>query len=304
MGRLGALCLAALLGLLARPAPAQDLWVTDFEAAKTKAKAEQKTLLLDFTGSDWCIWCKKLKAEVFDLPAFKDAAPKQFVLVELDYPNAKPQDPALKAQNAKLQKQFEIRGYPTILLLDGDGNRFAQTGYQAGGADKYMEHLASLLKARDQMTALKGQVAGATGLDRAKLLDQLVGLYETLGGWDDEITKVGTEIVTLDPDNKAGLKAKYQFKVALDSANALVNQHKYADAIAAFDQALALPGLTPEQQQKTMYLKGACYFYQKDLVTLVALLKKALDVAPNSQMAPMLKQAIERFSKMAQQPAK
>ena len=60
--------------------------MSDFEAAKAKAKAENKLLLVDFTGSDWCVWCKKLKAEVFDQDTFQTAAPEQFVLVELDFP--------------------------------------------------------------------------------------------------------------------------------------------------------------------------------------------------------------------------
>ena len=65
------------------------LWVNEFEKAKQTAATEGKDLLMDFTGSDWCGWCIRLHKEVFDLDAFKTAAPKNFVLVELDYPNDK-----------------------------------------------------------------------------------------------------------------------------------------------------------------------------------------------------------------------
>jgi len=52
-------------------------WTDDLEAAQKTAKAEGKDLLLDFTGSDWCIWCQRLKEEVFDVEAFRADAKKQ-----------------------------------------------------------------------------------------------------------------------------------------------------------------------------------------------------------------------------------
>src|ERR1043165_2271975 len=97
------------------------LWMSDYAAAKAKAKAEKKLMLLDFTGSDWCSWCIKLHQEVFDLDAFKTEAPKKFVLVELDYPNQKVLPPEIKEQNAKLAQEFKIQGYPTIYVVDAEG---------------------------------------------------------------------------------------------------------------------------------------------------------------------------------------
>ena len=76
------------LGLVAT-AFAGDGWLTDFEAAKAKAKAENKPMLLDFTGSDWCGWCVKLDKEVFSKAAFKDYADAELVLVEIDFPRNK-----------------------------------------------------------------------------------------------------------------------------------------------------------------------------------------------------------------------
>ena len=68
---------------------AGDGWLTDFEAAQAAAKSSGKYMLVDFTGSDWCGWCIKLKDEVFSKDHFKTEAPKNFVLVELDFPRAK-----------------------------------------------------------------------------------------------------------------------------------------------------------------------------------------------------------------------
>ena len=132
--------------LLPALALAGEGWETDFEKAKAKAKQEGKFLLLDFSGSDWCHWCVKLDQEVFSQPAFKEYAAKQLVPVLLDFPMRKELPAALKAQNTALQKKYQIRGYPTVVLLDPDGKKVAQTGYKRGGAAKYVEHLEELLK--------------------------------------------------------------------------------------------------------------------------------------------------------------
>ncbi|CAA6676573.1 MULTISPECIES: thioredoxin family protein [unclassified Lentimonas] len=130
---------------LAATAFASDGWMTDFDAAKAKAKAEDKPMLLDFTGSDWCGWCIKLDKEVFGEAAFKEYASSELVLVELDFPRGKEQSAELKAQNEKLAKQYGIRGFPTILVLSPDGELIEQTGYQRGGAEAYVEHIKGIV---------------------------------------------------------------------------------------------------------------------------------------------------------------
>ena len=119
--------------------------MTDFEAAKVKAKAENKPMLLDFTGSDWCGWCIKLDKEVFSEAAFKDYAAAELVLVELDFPRTKEQSAELKAQNEALAKQYGVRGFPTILVLSPDGTLIEKTGYQRGGPEAYVEHIKGIL---------------------------------------------------------------------------------------------------------------------------------------------------------------
>jgi protein disulfide-isomerase len=120
-------------------------WLTDYETALKKAKDLNRPILLDFTGSDWCGGCIKLKKEVFDTPEFKKYASENLILVELDFPMRKPQPPALKSQNRKLQAQFSIQGYPTIVLLDTTGKEIGRTGYRPGGGASYVKHLQELL---------------------------------------------------------------------------------------------------------------------------------------------------------------
>ena len=102
-------------------------------------------MLLDFTGSDWCIWCLKLNKEVFDKSDFKDYARKNLILVEVDFPRNKRQSRSLENQNADLASKYGIRGYPTIVILAPDGTLVAKTGYKRGGAEKYIAHLEKLI---------------------------------------------------------------------------------------------------------------------------------------------------------------
>ena len=119
--------------------------MTDFDAAKAKAAAENKPLLVDFTGSDWCGWCIKLKEEVFSQPAFQEYAEDELVLVELDFPQGKPQSAELKEQNASLARQYGIRGFPTILILSPEGELIEKTGYRRGGAEQYVDHIQAIV---------------------------------------------------------------------------------------------------------------------------------------------------------------
>jgi thioredoxin-related protein len=130
----------------AAPPAAVFKWETDFELAKKRAKTEKKAMLLDFTGSDWCGWCIRLKKEVFITPEFEKYAKDKLVLVEVDFPRKTQLPKEEKEQNDKLSQEYKIGGYPTIILLNSRGREVARTGYQEGGPDKYIEHLKELLK--------------------------------------------------------------------------------------------------------------------------------------------------------------
>ena len=126
---------------------AEATWLTDLPKAEAQAKSENKILLLDFTGSDWCSWCIKFKKEVLDTPAFQAYAAKNVVLVELDYPNKKVQSADLKKANATLKDQYKIEGYPTLVVLDKDGREIGrQVGYSEGGPEAFIAKLAAFKK--------------------------------------------------------------------------------------------------------------------------------------------------------------
>ena len=132
-------------GVWASTVRADDAWGTDFDAAKQAAAERKVPILVNFTGSDWCPWCVRLDREVFSQDAFKDFAKTNLVLFVADFPQDKPQSDTVVAQNQKLEAQYRVEGFPTILLLDASGGELARTGYRPGGADAYVDHLRSLI---------------------------------------------------------------------------------------------------------------------------------------------------------------
>jgi protein disulfide-isomerase len=123
-------------------------WTTDYKAALTQAKSQKKLVLLDFTGSDWCGYCKLLDKEVFTQQSFKDFANANYVMVTVDFPQQKQLPDDLKQQNDALNKQFGIEGFPTLIVLDADGKELGrEVGYNPGsGADAVIAKLKSFNK--------------------------------------------------------------------------------------------------------------------------------------------------------------
>jgi thioredoxin-related protein len=290
--------------LAAGEAPAEDsLWMTDFEAAKAKAKAEKKLLFLDFTGSDWCGWCIALHKEVLDLPTFKTQAPLKFILVELDYPQQKEQTPALKAQNKKLAEEYKVEGFPTIYITDSEGKPIAKTGYAAGGPEKYMASLNGVVTAHETVVSVRGKLGASTGLNRAKLLDELLTAEEKLGMESEESAKFGAEIIALDVDNKTGFKTKYLIKNMIAESQGLAQAGNFDEAIAVCEKVIALPGVSEEQKQIAYFFEGQCWVGKNNFIKAVACLIKSREADPKSENVAGISKMITRFSELAEAQA-
>jgi protein disulfide-isomerase len=125
--------LVVLCVFAANTAFAAAEWETDYGRALAKAKAENKRVLLDFSGSDWCGPCIELRKRVFSNAGFAAYAAKNLILVEIDFPQRKKQSAELKKQNDKLGKQYGIdeKGFPTVVLLDPSGKVIREfSGYE------------------------------------------------------------------------------------------------------------------------------------------------------------------------------
>jgi len=135
----GVLALAAAGFFMNNSALSQGIkageWTQDYDAAIKFAQNEKLPVLLNFTGSDWCVWCKLMQRNVFTQSEWKQYAKDQVVLVTLDFPQNKSLvTPENAARNNRLQQQFGVQGYPTYIILDSDGKTVL--GKLGAGRDK------------------------------------------------------------------------------------------------------------------------------------------------------------------------
>ena len=140
-----ATCLLPIIVLLLGTAAAfsqEAGWTNDYARAMAQAKAENKAILLDFTGSDWCGPCMKMKQETLDTPQFTAYAQKNLVLVTVDFPERIPQTSSVKIQNEKLNARYQADGFPTYVLIDKSGRELGRhSGYLAGGPAAFIAEL-------------------------------------------------------------------------------------------------------------------------------------------------------------------
>lgn len=131
------------------PSPAKErlkaLWVTDHAGAMLRAREEGRPVLVNFTGSDWCVWCHRIEDQILATEHFLEYAEDHLILLYLDFPRRTALPAALTAQNTRLREQFGVQGYPTLILLDPEGRELGRLGYMAGGPKTFVRELKRLL---------------------------------------------------------------------------------------------------------------------------------------------------------------
>lgn len=129
-------------------------WLVNVEEAYEISSKTNRPILANFTGSDWCGWCKRLKAEVFNKPGFKEWAEDNVVLLELDFPRRMKLPAEQAQQNQSLQQAFSVTGFPTIWVFDlikpAGTNQFqiqayGKTGYVRGGEGVFINDINKMI---------------------------------------------------------------------------------------------------------------------------------------------------------------
>lgn len=292
------MAVAMLMTSITTAQAAHEDWETDFNKAKEIATKEKKDMLVNFSGSDWCGWCIKLDKEVFAHDAFLKEAKKNFVLVVLDFPN-KPENKAkipedLQKLNNKVKTEFAVTGFPSVFLTDSKGVPYAKTGYQAGGPEKYITHLAEKREAAAKVATLLKEAAELKGLKRAKALDAALTTMDpaiAASAYKD----LPAEIIELDKNNKAGLKNKYLIGQKLAAAKLLIRARKLDEANAAYNKIILEMKPTGDNLQQVWLDKGTTYLAKKDKGSAGVCLQAALAAAPAGKQAAMIQSALPRF---------
>jgi thioredoxin-related protein len=139
------LILCAVAGWLAFQANAAE-WLTDLPKALAQAKAEHKQVLMDFTGSDWCPPCKALHKNVLTSEEFETYAKANLILVVVDFPHHGSMTDDQKETNKALAEKYNVDGFPTIIVLDGEGKQLSKDVGYSGEETK--DFIAKLPKAK------------------------------------------------------------------------------------------------------------------------------------------------------------
>lgn len=130
--------------VLAQACAGETEWMTSLPKAQAKAKEEHRLVIMDFTGSDWCPWCIKLRKEVFNTAEFTEYAKTNLVPVEVDFPRSKEQSAEQKKANDALLKKYKIEGFPTVVVLNTEGKRLGELGYDEGGPKPFIAKIEAL----------------------------------------------------------------------------------------------------------------------------------------------------------------
>lgn len=226
------LCAAWALAALV-PAWAAE-WMTDLEAAKAKAAAENKAVLVDFTGSDWCGWCIRLRQQVLDTPAFEQYAKDKFVLMEVDLPQNPKFDPALRARNEQIAQQYAVSGFPTVMVLTPKGE-------VVGGFNGFLPTVQAVSKQLEAALTTSDLLKQAETQQGAQQLDSLVKAYRSLPEkMQANARSLRQRIIALDPQDTTGIGRLQKIedeRAALQDA--LSAAQSTAEAVAVIDKALA-----------------------------------------------------------------
>jgi len=131
------------------PALAEGPWLTSIEEGLAKAKKENKLVMVEFTGSDWCPPCMMMDKEVFSKEEFLVEAQKHYVLVKMDAPK---KDPELRKATQELMKKLKVSAYPTILLYNAEGEEFTRfPGTQNRTVESFIKHLLLEKRRKDML---------------------------------------------------------------------------------------------------------------------------------------------------------
>jgi thioredoxin-related protein len=300
---------AALLGVVAllgvqttAVQAAEEGWLVDFEEAKKLSKETGKPILMEFTGSDWCPPCKALHKAVLSQDVFKTEVPKSYILLKLDNPRDKShQTDAEKKQYPVLAKKYGVRGVPTVMLVDDEGKPFhQQVGFGGDKAEKWVADIVAKSEIRAKRDSALEKAAAASGVEKAKLLDEAINLIDVklaVATYGDVVA----QIIELDEENEAGLKAKYvglqnnvKFEEEMQGVMQASRGAAPEETAGKLGELVAKYKPSGEPLQMALYYQGFFTMRAGDKEKAKVLMEKAVAAAPDSRNSLQIKQIISQ----------
>ena len=267
-----------LTALLAAPSAfSSEGWIPKWSDGLAKGSSDKKDILVVFTGSDWCPPCKALKRNIFAKEAFMTAAPKKFVLVELDFPRRKAQDAETKKVNREVATKFGIRGYPTVLLLDSKGRPYSKVQRPAT-PEAYLKHLDELVQVRVKRDAAFAEASKLEGVDKAKALVKALNMVDA--SFHSFYKDVVDQIAKADPEDKSGFvkaqKLKTQMKTLAQTCMGFARANQRAKSIETINKFITDNKLEGTMKQEAMFMH-LMYSYTTRTIEEVNAVEKIID---------------------------
>lgn len=275
-------------------ATATKSWITDFEAAKTLAEKGRKSIMLLFSGDEWDDnTSKNLKESVLNTDAFIKKAGKKFVLVNLDIPL---DEEGMSEEELDklyvLAATYAIERTPTIVLLDKEGASYGSiTDMQVmTSADELFKSIDAIENNKKKIASLTKKIAVSKGIQKVKYIDEMFEASD-LNGRESMIDYI-REIPELDPSNKTGVLGKYMLYLAYFDVGSYLQNNQPEEAINCFIKVAIIDSLTAEEKQQAYYMAAylSAYTGQGTKDRILDYLKKAIDMAPDSEAADSIRQ--------------
>lgn len=282
---------ALLLTLLAHcshsPANADD-WGTDFEIARKTAQSHDKDLLVYFTSSDGCAWCRVFERLVLDTPDLQKAH-ESFVFVKLNFPFDESLLNSKMIERSRTWKsRWGVTGFPTVVLSDTSGRPFGWfEGHQPDGAEAFYRRLIAARHAKDHRDQLFAEAEHATPSRKAKLLDRALSQLPLDSA---ELTRFyRVEIETVIADSSDAVICNEYRKRLVDNDEEAFQQEiesriweragEYIDvtiAVAVLDEALRENGLSEARRRWLLGRKAIYRWTEGDFAEAAELVRKSI----------------------------
>lgn len=300
---------ASLVAITASSSLAALSWETDLDKGLEAARAGNRTVMVEFTGSDWCPPCKYLRSTILDSPEFAAyAEAEKLVLVELDYPrDPKKISPELMKKREDIMRRYGVTGFPTVLLMDASGAPHARIVGPTKTAPEYLEKLKEAQGLKNSVNEEIDSARKLSGPQRAEALAKaLEKIPLKLQGYHQEII---AEIVAADPEDRLGFGKKER------EARVMAEQREMLDRFFAArrgnmkgdgirqgreeaEKILASPDLLPPVRLKLNKFISDTYAMERDLPKSLEYLKAAHDADPGSRESQQLEPWIKNMEKI------
>lgn len=276
----------------------ESKWHTRYTPAIKQAQAENKSLILVFTGSKWIEICKIFESDILDQPEFVDQVSEKYVLLKLEFPKNNRMPEEIGREYQLLKDAYRVHGFPTVLVTDPEGRPFGMNGYQPVSADIYAKTLLAMLKGKEIRDTAFAKAKEQKGLEKAKTLAAgIPDLPGTLGAryYRKEIE----EIIANDPRNKTGKTEAFQKQIAdVDYATnmqKLAADVQYSKMLELTDAYIRDQNLKGDVLQKALLNKLGVQQKQKNTAGAVQTLLEVVTVNPESHFGKSAQKMLDNL---------